>query len=198
MRNDAVIELSRFHDEVVDIYGYMVQVNMAIMQWKKLLNALISASSTTPDNTMFFGDGDPTRPGAKYQYQARYRQLIDASGERGLTSILHRRSVIVFLVASWEDNYRARIAKECGITKNELKSDVFHDLNKYRQAILHAGGKLRAAPKAIDFFGNGDTVELTNSQMDSIFRLVVHDLNRIGQVHYDADFAFTFDKALNS
>ena len=190
-------ELSRFHGEIVDIYGYMVQVNMAILQWNAFLKARIPEGSTTPDNTIFFGKGDPNRPGAKYQYHARYGDLIDASGKRGITSIIHRRSIVVLLVASWEDGYRARIAKECGIGKNSLESDVFHDLNKYRQAILHAGGKLQVEPKEIDFFAKGDIVELTENHMDSIFRLVVHDLNRIGQAHYGTDFKFTFEKDLN-
>ena len=118
--------LRDFHDEVVDIYGYLLQVNAAIMQWHKFLNDRIAENQTTPQNTLFFGKGDPNKPDSTYQYHRSFADLIAASTKGGTTSVMHRRSVVVLLVASWEDRYRALIARECGLTeKDDLKSDVF-------------------------------------------------------------------------
>lgn len=191
-------ELIHFHDEILDIYGYMVQVGAAIGQWQKLLNAQIAPRQTTLRNTMFFGNSDPNTPGAKYQYRRTLGDLIDASSKTGITSVIHRRSVVVLVVASWEDRYRRRIADECGLTKNDVTSDVLHDLNRYRQAILHASGKLQKEPKALRFFRKGDEVALTDDQMDSIFRNLIDELNRIGTELYGKNPHFSFDKQLNN
>ena len=190
-------ELTHFHDEILDIYGYMVQVGAAIGKWQKLLSAQIASRQTTLRNTMFFGNSDPNTPGAKYQYKRTLRDLIDASSKTGITSVIHRRSVVVLVVASWEDRYRKRIADECGLAKNDVTSDVFHDLNRYRQAILHASGKLQKEPKALRFFRKGDEVALTDDQMDSIFRNLIDELNRIGTEIYGKNPRFSFDKQLN-
>ena len=191
-------ELENFHDEIIDIYGYMVQVGAAIGQWNKLLISQIGSHQTTPDNAMFFGKDNPSRPGARYQYKRSFKELVTASSKDGITSVVHRRSVVVLLVASWEDRYRKRIANECGLTKDDLTSDLFHDLNRYRQAILHASGKLRAKPKILPFFHRGDRVSLTDDQMDSIFRLLIDELNRIGTEFYGRNPAFDLDKRLGT
>ena len=110
--------------------------------------------------------------------------------------MIHRRSVIVVLVASWEDRFCKRIADECGIAKDDVTSDLFHDLNRYRQAILHASGKLREDAKLLRFFRREDRVALTEDQMDSIFRMIIDELNRIGTEFYDSNPGFDFDKRL--
>ena len=191
-------ELANFHDELIDIYGYMVQVGAAIGQWHKILATQVNSRRTRPTNTMFFGSDDPSAPGAKYQYRRTFAELIEASAQKGITSNVHRRSVVVLVVASWEDRYRKRIAEECGVRKNTLTSDLFHDLNRYRQAILHAGGKLREEPKALRLFEKGDEVTLTNDQMDTIFREIIDELNRIGTELYGKNPRFSFDKQLGN
>ena len=195
----AMRALRDFHDEVVDIYGYLLQVDMAIMQWHKFLNDQIANSHTTPQNTVFFGKDAPNKPDSMYQYRRSFADLIAASTRGGTTSVIHRRSVVILLVASWEDRYRALIARECGLKeKDDLKSDVFHDLNRYRQAILHAGGCLSESPKAIHFFQKGDAVDLTDDHMDALFRMVVKELNRFGMHYYDGNPGFTFDKSMRA
>ncbi len=189
-------ELAKFHDEIIDIYGYMVQVSAAIFQWNKLLCSQIKSRGTTQRNTMFFGKDDPNMPDAKFQYKRTFGELIAASAEDGITSVVHRRSVIVLVVASWEDRYRKRIADECGLLKNDITSDLFRDLNRYRQAILHAGGRLNGKPKVLPFFRQGDKIALTNDQMDSIFRMLIGDLNRLGMALYGRSPGFSFDKHL--
>ena len=187
--------LRAFHDEVVDIYGYYTQVNGALDMWLRFLNGQLTGS-TTPNNTMFFGKDDPGKPDSTYQYRRTFGELIAAAAENGTTSVIHRRSVVVLLVASWEDCHRELIASECGLKKNDMKSDVFHDLNRYRQAILHGGGLLREDAKKISFFRKGERVDLSVGQMDLIFRMIVDDLNRLGVEHYGVNPGFTFDKKM--
>ena len=187
--------LREFHDDMVDIYGYLTQVNSALMMWRKFLNERITGG-TTPQNTFFFGTGDPNNPDSKYQYERTFAELMADVAENGTTSVVHRRSVIVLLVASWEDRHRKLIAQECGLQKNDLESDLFHDLNRYRQAIVHRDGRLGNDPKMIPFFNKDERVDLASEHMGSIFRMVVDELNRFGVEHYGANPGFTFDKSM--
>ena len=154
-----VKELAIFRNEIENIYGYSLQVDAAISQWHKFLQHLLSRTKAT--NTLFFGRDDPNSLDSAHQYRRTFGELIIESHKNGKTSNIHRRSVLVLLVASWEDHHRAKIAAECGLDgKNELRSDLFHDLNRYRQAILHAGARLHDEPKVIGLFRRGDRVAL--------------------------------------
>ena len=141
--------------------------------------------------------GDPRRPDATYQYETPMEDLIAASEKEGINYIAHHRYILVLVVASWDDCYRRRIACECGIEENDVKSDVFHDLNKYRQAILHAGGRLDSKLKVLRLFRKGDEVDLNTSQMGALFRDLIDELNRIDREYYHTDPEFTFEKRLH-
>ena len=190
-------ELANFHQELLDTYGYHLQVGIGINLWHRMLNQQIGAGSTTVSSKISFGQSAPNDPDAKYQYARTFGELSDASAPDGTISVLHRRSVITLIVASWEDEFRNRIAQECGVEKNDLQSDVFHDVNRFRQAILHAGAKLDVEPKALGIFHKGDEIALTGPHMDLIFRALIDELNRIGRVHYGKDPGFNFDNNLN-
>ena len=145
---------------------------------------------------MFFGKDDPHKPDARYQYRRTFAELMEDVTRNGTTFLVLRRSVVVLLVASWEDHHRALIASECSLQRNDLKSDVFRDLNKYRQAILHGGGLLREEAKKIPFIRKGDRVDLTARHMDSIFRMVVEEVNESSITHYGGNPEFKFDKSI--
>ena len=94
------------------------------------------------------GRDDPNKHDSNYQYAMFFSEIISISSRNGAHANTLRRSVVALTYSIWEDKYRARIAHECQKdTKNEIESDVFHDLNKYRQAVLHAGGRLVGNPK---------------------------------------------------
>ena len=189
--------LKHFHKDLVDILGYMVQVETAIGFWREQMKGLMGERRIAPSTPVPFGSGDPRQPDATYQYETTLEDLIAASEKEGINYIVHHRCILVLVVASWEDCHRRLIACECGIDKNDVKSDVFHDLNKYRQAILHAGGRLDSKPKALHLFRKGDEIVLSASQMDAIFRDLIDELNRIGREYYYIDPEFTFEKRLH-
>ena len=191
--------LIEFHNELIEIYGYTLQVGIAISNWRDWVNQLVNSSSgTTLSNTVSFGPDAPNLPDAKYQYRATVGDLITASGPVGINSILHRRYILVLVVAAWEDHYRGRIARECNLVKDDVKSAVFGDLNKYRRAILHARSKLASKPEVLPYFCKGDEVSPTFDQVDSIFRALVDELNRLGREYYHTDPELVFGGRLNN
>ena len=193
----ALIEL---HNELVSIYGYNVEVQTAIAFWNRKTTRLVnSGNGTTLSHTMFFGPGDPNLPDTKYQYRSTLRDLITASGKSGINSIRHRRYILVLVIAAWEDHYRERIACECNKKcKNEIESAVFGDLNKYRNAIVHKRGRLDATPKALRYFAKGDEISPTSDHIDSIFRDLIDELNRLGREYYNTDPELVFARRLNN
>lgn len=196
-RGDDMEELARFHRELTDTYGYYAQVNAAIGFFRDYLNDL-PAGSLSADSPVLFGVGDPNRPDASYQYRRTVSEVAADLSPNGRVRAVHLRSVIVLVVALWEDSYRGRIARELGLRdKNVLKSDVFRDLNKYRQAILHAGGTLREEPRALRIFRLGEQVLLTTEHMEQIFSTVVDELNKIREEHYGQCPKFRFDAPLH-
>ena len=189
--------LKNFHQDLVDIYGYMVQVETAIGFWREKMKGLMGEGGIAPSTLVPFGAGDPRRPDATYQYETPMEDLIAASEKEGINYIVHHRCILVLVVASWEACYRRRIACECEIEEDDVKSDVFHDLNKYRHAILHAGGRLDSKLKVLRLFRKGDEVDLNTSQMGALFRDLIDELNRIGREYYHTDPEFTFEKRLH-
>ena len=122
---------------------------------------------------------------------------MDDAKSNGLNVNYLRKSVIALSYAVWEDQYRSRIAHEVGLKKNEIESDVFYDVNKYRQAILHAGGRLVARTRVFDFFKIGEEVLFTSEQTFEIFSKMILELNTIARRYYERnDTVFRLEYSL--
>ena len=144
------------------------------------------------------GIGDPNLSSTRYQYEATFEELLRNSSEGGRNVRLGRHGTIAHTYALWEEEYRAKIATECGLAnKNDVRSDIFQDLNYYRQAILKRGGQLDRHPTEMHFFAKGDVVAFTKDQMRNLFAQLVQELNRIGREYYGCDPEFTLDKPLH-
>ena len=181
--------------ELTDLYAYQVETDSAIFLWANHLAKLATSGESTIENRVFFGRDDPNDRAAKYQLVRPFRDLIRDSKEGGRNIRLHRNGVVALAYALWEDEYRQKIAKELGLSKNDIESDVFHDLNKYRQAVLHVSGQLDREPKVLKFFSKGDVVSFTKVQMDQLFTSLITELNQIGQTYYQENLGLSLDKS---
>ena len=184
--------LNDLYAEIINMYGYEAEMSGALHQWNEMLKKMNQGSKT---RKLFVGRSDPSSPGATFHYVKPFRDLISASAKNGVHQNTLRRSVVAMTYALWEDQYRQRIAYECGKPrKNEIESDVFYDLNKYRQAILHARGTLVGKTKVIGFFEPGEEVLLTDEHIYQLFVNLIDELNRIGRTYYNHDPEFSLDK----
>ena len=186
-----------FYHRLTDLYEFQVETEMAIRLWAERLGNMATTGRSTLDNRMFFGKDDPNSPDALYHAVRTYRDLIHDAGEGGRNLRLHRNGVIAIAYSLWEDSSRGAMASECNLSKNAIKSDVFQDLNKYRQAILHVDGKLDRKPKVMKFFKVGEVVSFTQGQMDHLFADLISELNRLGKTYYDQDPGLSLDKSMS-
>ena len=180
-----MIGLRRFHDDLITIFSSSVETEMGFRLLVKWLRELESDPRVEPSFTVQIGKGDPHLISTKYHYEKPLEKLIRDSKEGGTNVRLHRNGVISLAYAIWEEEYRAIIVQECDLArKNEVESDVFQDLNKYRQAILHRGARLGREPTAMCFFAKGDLVSFTEDQMHELFARLIEELNGIGETYY--------------
>ena len=159
------------HEEILDLYAYHAETCGAFHHWSENLKKLRERSNK-PNPIVFVGRSDPNAPDAKYQYSKTVDKAIADSAKNGTHVRILRRSVIALTYAAWEDQYRQLIAYECNLNdRNEIQSDTFRDLNRYRQAVLHAGGRLVDTPKVIKFFKKGEQVLLTEDHIYKLFSI---------------------------
>ncbi len=186
------------HEDILDMYAYHTEMSGALHLWHTHLRTKIK-NPKRPNQKIFFGNDDPNDPTTKFQYSKTVDKAIADSSKNGTHINALRRSVIALTYAIWEDKYRQRIAYECQLSdKNRVESDVFHDLNRYRQAVLHAGGRLVGEPKVIKFFRSGEEVLLTNDHIDKLFSILITEINRIGKAYYKEDPKVTLDRPLHN
>ena len=181
------------HEDIIEMYAYHAEMSGALGRWRTHLKTSIKRPKR-PNQKIFFGRHDPD---AKFQYSKTVNMAIVDSAENGIHAKTLRHSVIALTYATWEDRHRQRIAYECQLNdKNRIESDVFQDLNRYRQAVLHAGGRLVGKPKVIKFFTSGEEVLLTNDHIYELFSILIDEINRIGKVYCKTNPKLTLDRPL--
>ena len=111
-------------------------------------------------------------------------------GEFKLRTALEGRDVqllggmaIAFLFATWEDRYRERFALALGYSKkNDLKSDLFGDLCKLRNAVIHNRGiateEVERA-KILRWFKRGEIIFVPRERVDDIYSRIHFYINQL-------------------
>ena len=197
MATSDMTGLKRFHDELETMFASSIETEMGFRLLVDWLRTLESDPGVDSSFGVQVGEGDPRHASTRFQYEKPLEELIRDSEEGGKNLRLHRNGVISLTYALWEEEYRSVIAQECGLAcKNRVESDVFQDLNRYRQAILHQGGRLDKNPSTMCFFSKGDRVALTEDQMHGLFARLIEELNRLGETYYGQNPGFTLDKPL--
>ena len=190
--------IKELYEELNAFYGYEQETKMASLICAEWLQTSLAKQRVGPATEVNVGGKkvDPNNPDPKYEYTKTLGKFIDGFARNGSHATIRRRGLIALIYALWEHRSRELIAKECNKTKNCIESDVFQDLNKYRQAILHVGGKLDRKPKAIRFFGKGDVVSLTQNHMEDLFKILIDELNRLGETYYGENPRLSLEKPL--
>ena len=193
--------LKELHDRLIELYGHEIEVSLALHVWHENVRSWTSRPGLREqlrrNSTITLGRGDPNTPDARWQYETTHEALVEASRKNGVNAQTLRRAVITMAYSHWEDRYRSMIANECGLAhKNDIQSEVFSDLSKYRQSILHAGGVLQREPIVIRLFSKGDMISLEKNHMHDLFTMLVEGLNQVGETYYGQNPRFAFDKQL--
>jgi hypothetical protein len=96
------------------------------------------------DLQFMYGRGDPAQANLLHgttQGELKKRCAHEGENERRLVQLL-----IVYVYATWEDEYRDKLAKAAGLpSENDIKIPVFGDLKELRNEIVHHRGIITKA-----------------------------------------------------
>ena len=199
MGNRLTQALQSLYDELVGLYNYQLQMDVAISEWHKILDGLSRSDAMHMDARVTFGKDDANDSSATYQFSARYGSMLDANTPDGHNRQLMRCGVIVLAYSLWEDQYRGKIATECGLAcKDDVKSEVFRDLNIYRRAAIHAGRIVRSQPKVLPFLSKDAGLRFSPADIQRLFELLIDDLNRLRRDYYHTNPGFSLSQRLNT
>jgi hypothetical protein len=188
--------LNDFYNELVDLYGFACETAVAIDSLQIRLSKELSGNNTTnKQSEVFFAQDDLHDREARHQYSKNITELIANNSQNGRNEQLLTRTVVVFVVSIWEDKYRQKISNDCGLDgKEKITSDVFRDLNKIRQGIVHNNGRLKKELRVLNFYKKDDVISLSISQINELFNLLINELNRLAAEYYKQPGDFSIDR----
>jgi len=107
----------------------------------------------------------------------------------GLDARFLSQMLLALLYGAWEERYREKVASSLGHSdKNVLRSDLFQDINKLRQAILHNEGKATAdveRAKIIRWFRRGDDIFISRERVQQLLDEIDHYVTQLCGIRPD-------------
>lgn len=119
---------------------------------------------------LIHGKGNPDVDGEAL-HMSTLGERIEACSTAGANEFTLSNLCLVSIYSHWEDRTRGDIAKTLEIDKNNVQSDMFGDIAKMRNAVLHAGGVMdgRARSlKVLKWYQPGDKVLVTRDRLHEV------------------------------
>ncbi|ASO04597.1 hypothetical protein [Arenibacter algicola] len=160
--------LDRFNNEIKNLYTiYKFNVYGLYLIKQKWQESLI----TKPDLNQFVLRDD----NFKYELSVSKQEFENDIQEDGQYFTKLSGVFLVSLYQLWEDKYRDEIARHRKIKKNGVMNDLFGEIRKIRQAIVHNNfgytSELNKL-KILDFVINGNKLNLNSATMSKIFLML--------------------------
>lgn len=97
---------------------------------------------------------------------------LDACAAGGFNERALSALGVVSIYAHWEDKTRKEIADALEIELNGVRSPLFSDIRRMRNALLHAGGRIDDAKpfEVLQWFKQGDVVVLNPDRFHEVMR----------------------------
>ena len=113
----------------------------------------------------------------------RFNEIeINKNSEDGLYQRIIAGNTIAMFYNIWEDKYRCTIAKKIKSEKNEIKSNLFAELNIIRQSITHnnftAISDLNKLDK-LSFVGNSTHIKLSSYEVQTIYEEILKEIEEL-------------------
>lgn len=183
--------INEFLEIVDDIYGLFIDSTQGFLQnLEKINQGQRVALKATPIKTIeeldkitfFYGQGNPNDPNTKIIHTCTQGKFKERNSRNGKNTIVIGNLCLCQIYNYWEDYYRKNIASYLGITKNELRSDIFGDLRYYRQSIIHKQGlaiKNVENAKIIQWYNYNDEIKIDEDKFARIVYEVKNYLRTI-------------------
>lgn len=126
------------------------------------------------DNANFiYGDGTPVVTPLELYHNATQKDYKNRNSQNGRNCKFIGNMCLTMIYQYWEDNYREKIAKIFSVNKNDVKSDLFGDINIIRNSIIHnnsiASSKVKKC-KLLKWFKPDDEIFISKDNIVEILR----------------------------
>lgn len=127
--------LREYESSIDAICGTMVRVCFSLPGQRNSLRKLASEAGVPLDTPLRSSSFGPDR--FDDIHTATIQDQLLSLEDGGTDEVLVGNICISFVYALWEDNYRPAFAKQRGLEKNAVRSELFRELATYRHAIVH-------------------------------------------------------------
>lgn len=198
----ALLNLVLYRNKLDELYALGVEANLGLSYYNKSMsereNDARASDGILPENrTIFYGTENPNSPLATYQHKATFHDVLERTSKNGTGNILLYQAIIVFAYTHWEDTTRGHFAKAIGINKNDVSSQIYSDLAKYRNSIAHNNGILKKAPETLKYISKGEPINLTQKDFQNLFSELIFELSSIASHHLNINYPFEFSLPMN-
>jgi hypothetical protein len=166
-------------------YGYMLVLAQVEKTQKEFGPKLGMSSAQLDQSNYFYGEGDPNSPGSKILIQATQGAVKVRNAKNGVNAAFLARMLIVAVYQLWDEHYRAQFAQTVGKTTADIKSDLFGDLRRYRQSIVHNRSIAISDVtnnKVLKWFVPGELINPTGPHIQTLIGLIKDEIDLIGAV----------------
>ena len=172
--------LREYEASIDAICGTMVRVCFSLPAQRNNLRKLASEAGVpldTPLRSSSFGENN-----FEDIHIATIQDQLLSLEDSGTDEVLVGNICISFIYSLWEDNYRPAIAKQRGIQKNAVQSDLFGELAAYRNAIVHnnaIGTSKTEKLKLLPSVARGATVKIDRHLFERMVKLIKEELHAV-------------------
>lgn len=177
---DGAGALLQYCERLEELYVYYVEAVTGFRMVADHIERITSDPQhpSTLANRNYYGarGTNPNDPEAKYVRITTLESTLGRCGPSGSNNLALVRSIIM---VAW---------------RNGIQSPVFGDLNKYRQAIAHAGGLLDKRTEVFSFVEVGSAITLNEEQLVDLIEMLVNEVKQIATVHFGHTLDYKFLK----
>lgn len=174
--------LKEFELKVDECYGIYLDATIAF----SLLKAKFELLNPDPSKFIHIGKGDPNLSETYSLHSIQISTFLSRNSIDGLNYIIIGNLCLVMIYQLWEDHYRQKLAQEVKLEKNDIASDLFHEINKIRQAIVHNNGLRTKKLDSLSIlsFLSKDKVEFDEEQFEMLINEVKKEIKRLEVKYY--------------
>lgn len=186
--------LDRYIGILHDLYGFYVDITQGFRLYRKnILNMLLAQPNgmTTMSSEMIISNSSPDNPNALILNVSSISSICERNQDEGVNVALAREHVLTMVLEHWNHDIRPAIANVLGYNdSNDVKADIFGDVNKIRNDILHSRGKANKSVNGVIIkFQKGDRIVIDQVMFDKIFTEIFNYFNKLsleatGQIMY--------------
>ena len=163
--------LQNFQQEIIDIFKAYRMAHFSLYNMK---NTFYNYKQKNPQLQNFVLED------IDFKNEVRFNEdEINKNGEDGQYQRIIAGNTIAMFYNIWEDKYRNQIAKNISKQKNDVKSELFKELNLVRQSITHNNynsisdlNKL----EILSFVGNSKILKLSSYEVQRIQELIINEI----------------------